>query len=167
MTPRILTLEPITADAFAPFGDLIEQRDDNAVKMNEARFDRFVELASIDVDGTVADINVSLMRCVIVSELPYQIELLERHPRGSQIFMPVSQQPYVAVVAPPGLRPELADMRAFRVNGDQGINMRRGVWHLPMLGFAKDQRFFVVDRKGGDNCEEHHLDAPIELRGSL
>lgn len=167
MNHLTLNLKDISAEDFAPFGDLIDQRPDCAVKMNEARFDRFVDLATVDVDGGCAAVNVSLMQCVIVSGLPYEITLLERHPHGSQAFMPVTGDPYVVVVAPPGDRPDTSALKAFRVGGHQGINLRRGVWHLPMLGFTRHQSFFVVDKKGNGNCDEYSLEETITLTGSV
>lgn len=162
-----LMLMDLTPERFAPFGDVIAMRNDCMEKMNAARFDRFVDLAAVDVDGGCAAVNLSLMRCVITSGLPYQIELLERHPRGSQAFFPTSGHDYVVAVAPPAEQPDPHALVAFRVRGDQGINLRRGVWHLPMLGFVRHQSFLVVDRKGDGNCDEFALTTPVTLRGSL
>jgi ureidoglycolate lyase len=167
MTERTLTLEPLTAQAFAPFGDVIERRQDKQLPMNADRFQRYNDLAAVDVGDEADAVNVSIIDCVVVSELPYAIEVLERHPKGSQAFIPLGGEAFVVVVAPPGDTPDLAALKAFRVDGRQGINMRRGVWHIPLIGFRKGQTFLIVDYKGGNNCDTHTLDAPVMLHGAL
>lgn len=157
---RSLTPVPLTAAAFAPFGDVIERDADRHVRINEARFDRWVDLARIDCGGAV---KLDIMQCAVASELPLTVSLLERHPRGSQAFVPLTGEPFVVVVAPPGERPDLDALRAFSCDGQQGINMRPGVWHLPLIGFRVGQSFAVIDRNDPDNCDEVTLDEPVVL----
>lgn len=162
-SPR-LTPRPLTAATFAPFGDVIECAGTNAADdMNDARFARYDRLARIDHDASAAGV-VSIAQCLVPSSLPYEITLLERHPHGSQAFIPLAQFSFVVVVAPPGNPPTAADLRAFISDGEQGINYHRGTWHMPLLGFAAGQRFLVVDAdESRPNCDELTLDTPVWL----
>ena len=83
------------------------------------------------------------------------INMMERHPLGSQAFMPLTDTPFLVVVAEAGPEPELAGLRAFVSNGKQGVNYSTGVWHHPLLILALEQNFLVVDRTGkGNNLNE-------------
>ena len=158
--PRELYVEPLAAETFAPFGDVIEERVESDA-MNEARFSRFDELCAVDTDGTV---SVAIARCERPSRFPYEINLLERHPLGSQAFVPLDGQQFVVVVAPAGDPPSAASLRAFLSNGRQGVNYARGTWHMPLIGLESGQRFLVIDRGAvSGNCEEHALSDPARL----
>ncbi|MDJ0813305.1 MAG: ureidoglycolate lyase [Woeseiaceae bacterium] len=154
---------PLTRERFAPYGDVIESADASKAAMNAARFERFDDLCSIDPgdDGRVA---VSIARCRVATSLPYRIDMVERHPLGSQAFVPLSRARMIVVVAAPEESVETADLRAFVTNGRQGINYRRGTWHMPLIAFDAGQEFLVIDRAGGEpNCDEHVLDEPVML----
>ncbi len=156
---------PLTAERFAPFGEVIEDARGHAGAINEARFDRFNELCSVDTNGETA---VSIVRCRIATALPYRVDVLERHPLGSQAFVPLDGQRFVVVVAPPGAAPEPASLAAFLSNGRQGVNYRRGTWHMPLVGFGADQRFLVIDRRTDAlNCDVHGLAEPVLLDAQL
>ncbi len=82
--------------------------------------------------------------------------MLERHPKGSQAFIPLSGNPYLVVVAPIGDEPDPNTIRAFYAKGSQGINYHKGVWHHPVLALEEKDQFLIVDRDGeGPNCDEH------------
>ena len=158
-----LQARPLTRERFAPYGDVIESSDIDRAAMNAARFERFDDLCSVDMgeDGRVA---VSIARCRVATALPYRIDMVERHPLGSQAFVPLSRAKMIVVVAPPGESVEAADLRAFVTNGRQGINYRRGTWHMPLIAFAAGQEFLIIDRAAGQpNCDEHVLDEPVML----
>ncbi len=146
-----------------PYGEVIEAAKSRGSRMNDARFDRFDNLCDIDiVDGDVA---VSIACSRTASVLPYRFDMVERHPLGSQAFVPLSPCKMIIVVAPPGESVDPEDLRAFETNGRQGINYRRGTWHMPLIAFESGQRFLVIDRAGeGPNCDEHTLDEPIMLQ---
>ena len=156
---------PITAERFAPYGDVIAAFPERRSPMNAARFERFDDLATVDViaddDGRPA---ISIARSRAATALPYCFDLVERHPLGSQAFIPLAPFRFVVVVAPPGESVERADLRAFVTNGHQGVNYRRGVWHMPLIALDAGQEFLIVDRAGADNCEERVLDKPVTLR---
>ncbi|MEO0366636.1 MAG: ureidoglycolate lyase [Pseudomonadota bacterium] len=167
MTSRVRHLRPrpVNADLFAPFGELIEPAEIAAAMVNGQRFERFDGLATVDCGD--APVNVGLMRCATATQLPCTIELVERHPLGSQAFLPLDAKPYVVAMAPPECDPETGAFEAFVVPPRTGINMRAGVWHVPLLGSAVGQTFAVIDRVGEDNCDEHRLETLLVIQGSL
>lgn len=167
MSEMTLQLQPLTAEAFAPYGDVIERRADRRLPMNADRFTRYNDLASVDVGNEAAAVNVSIIDCVVVSSLPYDITVLERHPKGSQAFIPLDQKPFVVVVTDAASAPDLSRLQAFRSDGRQGINMHRGVWHIPLIGFSEGQTLLIVDYKGGNNCDTFELTTPVRLQGTL
>ena len=157
---RELTLEPLTKAAFAPFGDVVETDGAAATDINQGFARRFNSLASIDVTTGGAAVNVSLFEAKPRPQ-PIAIGLMERHPLGSQLFMPLQDRPWLVVVCTSPH--DLSSYRAFTASGRQGVNYARGVWHHPLLVLDEGQRFLVVDRIGPDNLEEVWLDQPISL----
>jgi ureidoglycolate lyase len=160
---RELTPEPLTAEAFALFGSVIQASDD-AVKLdiNQGHAIRYDRLAEIDVaDGGGAGV-ISLFRARPLAELV--LKVFERHPLGSQSFVPLSGRPYLVAVAPAGAF-DAARVRLFRAEGHQGVHYRKGVWHHFLLALDATSDFLVVDRAGpGDNCEEIVLAPGDEIR---
>ena len=155
--------EPLTKERFAPYGDVIESVVDRKAAMNAERFERFDDLCSIDMkdEGRVA---VSIARCRVATSLPYRFDMVERHPLGSQAFVPLTPCKMVVVVAPPEESVETSALRAFVTNGRQGINYHRGTWHMPLIAFDAGQEFLIIDRAGDvPNCDEHSLDEPVVL----
>ena len=159
---RDLVAVPLTPERFAPFGDVIEDATAaGSAAMNDTRFERFDELCGIDTDGETA---VSIARCRTATSLPYRVDMVERHPLGSQAFIPLDGQRLVVVVARPDAAPDASGLAAFVSNGRQGINYSRGVWHMPLIGLDTGQRFLVIDRSPGDaNCDVHRLAEPVLL----
>jgi len=149
---RELTPEPLTATAFAPFGRVIEASDTaTKIDVNQGHAVRYDALAEVDVAEGGGRPVVSLFRARPLSELV--LKSFERHPLGSQGFVPLNGRPYLVAVAPPGAFDPGA-IRVFRAEGDQGVNYHKGTWHHFLL-VLEDGDFLVVDRAGpGDNCEE-------------
>lgn len=159
-----LRAAPLTREAFASFGDVI-QTDDSVrhFPINGGTTMRYHDLASVQLLGDDARPAVSIFRSRPYAP-PIELELLERHPLGSQAFMPVAGDRFVVVVAPPGESIRSGDIRAFLTNGAQGVNVHAGVWHHPMLALDREAGFLVVDREGsGNNCEERDLPCPITV----
>lgn len=154
-----LRVEPLSREAFAPFGDVIEASE--AVRhfpINGGNTERYHDLASVE-PGPEGRAIVSIFRGQ-PRALPFRVEMMERHPLGSQAFIPLSGRPYLVVVAPAGAPPAAADLRVFLARADQGVNYRTGVWHHPLLALDAVCDFLVVDRSGpGHNCDEVQLDA--------
>ncbi len=160
-----LTPEPLSREQFAAYGDVIDTAGLRANPMNTARFERFDDLCTVEVDAD-GYVSVSIARCRTPTRLPYRIDRVERHPLGSQAFIPLSGKPFIVVVAPPGESIDARDLRAFRANGRQGVNYRRGAWHMPLIAFESGQEFLIIDRAGdAPNCEECILDEVVTLVG--
>jgi ureidoglycolate lyase len=158
---RELTPEPLTAEAFAPFGSVIEASD-AAVKLdiNQGHAVRYDRLADVDVGDGGGTGAISLFRARPLAE-PV-LKTFERHPLGSQSFVPLGGRPYLVAVAPAGDF-DPAAIRLFRAAGHQGVHYRKGVWHHFLL-VLEDSDFLVVDRAGaGDNCEEVALAPEDEI----
>lgn len=154
--------EPLTAEAFAPFGDVLSTEGSRHFSINEGSSERYHDLARVELIGRDARTQLSIFRGQAFT-LPVRLRVLERHPLGSQAFMPLSGRPYLVVVAPLGERVRSSDIRAFLARGDQGVNYHAGVWHHPLLALETTSDFLVVDRGGpGENCEERGL--PDSLR---
>ena len=155
---------PITAKRFAPYGEVILASAATRADMNDARFERFDDLAGVDVADAGGRAAISIARCKLATTFPYRIEMVERHPRGSQAFIPLSPFSFIVVVAPARETVDAADLRAFVTDGTQGVNYRKGVWHMPLIALQSGQEFLIVDRKPAeDNCEEFVLGDPPTL----
>ena len=165
MVERAISLAPLplTSERFAPYGDVIEASRGVPAAMNEARFERFDSLCDVDVANS-GRISVSVARCRAPTALPLRIDKLERHPLGSQAFVPLQSCEMLIVVAPAGESVDVAGLRAFVTRPRQGFNYRRGTWHMPLIGFATGHEFLVIDRAGTEpNCEEFVLDDIVLL----
>jgi ureidoglycolate lyase len=164
MNENVITPLPITAERFAPYGDVIHAATAAKVAMNNARFERFHDLANVDVDTAGGHIAISIARCKAPTTLPHRFDMVERHPHGSQAFIPLSPFSFIVVVAPAGEAVDAGDLCAFVTNGTQGINYHKGVWHMPMIATEAGQEFLIVDRAPAeDNCEEFILGDPLTL----
>ncbi len=155
---RDIVVEPRTARAFAEFGDIIAASGSPTKIINGGRCERFSNLARLDIDAS-GNAGVSLFRSEAVT-LPLQLTMLERHPLGSQAFIPMSADPFLVIVAPDaGEAP--GTPRAFLTEPGQGVNYKRGCWHGVLTPLDRATLFAVVDRIGpGANLEEHHLATP-------
>ncbi len=152
---RTLTIEPLSKEAFAAFGDVIETDGSDHFMINNGSTMRFHRLAEVETATPDDKAIISIFRAD-VQDMPFTVRMLERHPLGSQAFIPLLGNPFLIVVAPVGDAPVSGLVRAFVSNGRQGINYHRGVWHHPVLTIEKRDDFLVVDRSGtGNNCDEH------------
>lgn len=155
-----LIAEPLTAEGFVPFGDVIEAdpSSENHFSINGGLIERFNDLATIDVTPEGGRPLVNIAICNKATSLPYHIVFLERHPLGSQAFIPMDDTPMIVAVAPAQDHIEPSDIRAFITNGKQGINYNRSVWHMPMAPLADGIKMLMIDRGGeGNNYEEFHF----------
>jgi len=156
-----LTIEPLTKQAFAEFGDVIEVENSDYFMINNGSTRRYHKLAQADVDEQGGNAIISIFQATPL-EYPLTIQMLERHPLGSQAFVPLLSQPYLIVVAPKGDEPQLNQCRAFYSNGKQGVNYHKGVWHHPVLALTDQDKFLIVDRGGeGHNCDEVHFESDL------
>ena len=159
---KTLAIEPLTREAFAPFGDVIETEGAKQIPINLGTTIRFHDLAKVDVADEGGRTLINLFRGQ-PRTLPFDVKMLERHPLGSQAFVPLNEQPYLVVVAPAGDLDPLK-IRAFVTSGWQGVNYAKGVWHHPLIALDAVSDFLVVDRGGNQpNCDEIVLSEPCLL----
>ncbi len=157
MKGPVIHTEPLSAQAFAPFGDVIEARGAPDMVINEGLADRFHDLARLDFGAGRA--GISLFRAT-PRALPYRLTMLERHPLGSQAFIPMQQAPFLVIVAADeNGRP--ATPRAFITSPGQAVNYHRATWHGVLSPLGEPAIFAVVDRIGsGENLEEYWFETP-------
>lgn len=159
---RELKLETLTTDAFAPFGTMMDIAASELRMINGGTTERFHGLAMADTETGGGRTILSLFRGQ-PRVFPYAVDMMERHPLGSQAFVPMSLDPFLVIVAPdeagkPG-RP-----RAFLTAPGQGINFHRGTWHGVLTPLAEPGLFAVIDRIGeGSNLEEHRFETPYRV----
>ncbi|MEN5297297.1 ureidoglycolate lyase [Brucella sp. TWI559] len=153
---EVLEVERLTKAAFAPFGDVIEVEGAERRLINNGTTERFHDLARVEAAGTHARVLINIFRGQFF-KLPIDIVMLERHPFGSQAFVPLNSRPFLVVVAEDNDgKPDRP--RAFLARGDQGVNYWRNVWHHPLVSLEETSDFLIVDRAGSeDNLEEYFL----------
>lgn len=155
--------QPLTREAFAPFGDVIETLGAAHYPINEGTTERFHDLAAVDIAEGGGRPLINIFRGQ-PRELPLPIRLMERHPLGSQAFIPTGPNLWLVVVAPAGDPPKPTDLRAFIAGAGQGVNYHRGVWHHPLIALEAVSDFIVVDRGGGGgNCDEYYFPEGEEI----
>jgi ureidoglycolate lyase len=160
MTRQILNPEPLTAAAFAPFGDVIESEGREPLWINAGTCARYDDLAVIDVGESGGRPILSIFEAR-PRPLPLPIHTLERHPLSSQAFVPLDSRPFLIVVASDGPGAIETRIRAFASSGVQGVNFRRNTWHHPLIAIGTLSRFLVIDRCGpGANCDEWRVTGP-------
>lgn len=154
---RQIRTEPLTAAAFAPFGDVLDATGDFRL-INAGLCQRHHDRATLDF-GAQGRAGISVFKAQ-PRALPYDFDLIERHPDGSQAFLPMSEHPFLVIVAAsPADTP-----RAFLTNGTQGINLYRGTWHGVLTPLHAPGLFAVVDRIGPTpNLEEHRFPQPFTV----
>ncbi|MFY0312609.1 ureidoglycolate lyase [Leisingera sp. D0M16] len=158
---RLLTAVPLTAEAFAPYGDVIEVAGAPDKLINQGMCGRHHDRARLDFgEGGRAGISLFDARA---RHLPHKVDMVERHPDGSQAFVPVSGVPMLVVVAEDagGIPVEL---KAFISQPGQSINLHRGTWHGVLAPLGAPGQYIVVDRIGQTpNLEEHWFQDPYTV----
>jgi len=158
-----LRAEPLTPEAFAAFGDVIDSRSSDHFMINSGRTRRHHDLAKVEVAGESPRVLISIFVSQPV-QLPLELTFLERHPLGSQAFMPLHEERFLVVVAPAGDSIDPAEVRAFITDGRQGVNYRIGTWHAIQSVLEREGEILVVDRGGaGHNCDEYPLGIRVVL----
>ena len=164
MTSRhVLRIEPLTSEAFRPFGDVIEATESTSRRgINAGYAERYHDLAHIDAAEAGGRPLLNIFRAV-PRALPLQLSEVERHQLGSQTFMPLTPQCFLAVVAAAGPAPCVDQLRGFLAAPGQGVNYARGTWHHPLIALDAGGDFLVIDRGGPEaagDCEVMSLIAP-------
>ena len=144
---------PLTVEAFAKFGDVIDKKDARQMSINDGLCTRYHDLASIEFSGPGAKPLINIFSSKPCS-LPLKLKMVERHPLGSQAFIPFLGVPFL-VVAAKDLDGKPGQPEAFITSQGQGINFRKNTWHGVLSPLHEPADFLVIDRGGdGDNLEE-------------
>ena len=157
--PITLKPTPLTAEAFAPFGDVIEPSTD-FMPINFGRTERHHDLAKIDTLEQDGHTGINIFRSNPM-ELPATVKVMERHPLSSQAFISMQRKPFLVLVAPSTDtdQPDITQLRLFAVGENQGVNFHRGTWHHYSFSLGEPCDFICVDRCGGhgNNCDEYYF----------
>lgn len=157
---QVLDIKPLTAVEFAAYGDVMEAEGTPDKLINQGLCGRFHDRAKLDFSDGKAGISIFKSQPY---SYPVQVKMMERHPLGSQAFIPMLQDSFVVVVAAddngvPG------QPIAFETQLGQAINLHRNVWHGVLTPLAEPGLFAVVDRIGeGNNLEEHWFETPYTV----
>lgn len=158
-----IKIEPLTAANFAPFGEVIEISENcENYEINEGTCRRYHKLAQVETMGEKAKAIISIFRAKPIS-LPFELKIMERHPLGSQSFMPLSSSQFLVIVAKDE-NDAPASPRGFLANIGQGVNININIWHAPLCALNQITDFIVIDRDGkGDNLEIYHFEKPYRI----
>lgn len=159
--PRI-RIEPLTPQAFAPFGQVIQTEGARHYPINAGMTERYHDLARVELGGVHPRPLISIFHGRPYA-LPLDLGLVERHPLGSQAFYPLSDNPWLVIVAEDeaGIP---ARLRAFRPAPGQGVNIAMNTWHGVLTPLERESAFLVVDRGGeGENLEEYRFELPWRI----
>ena len=157
MTERIIKPIPITTENFSKFGDMITTENIKPLEINNGYAKRFDEIAKLDTSSENGQTTISIFSALKRS-FPMKVDMMEKHPLGSQAFIPMKETTFLTFVAPKGEKPNLEEVESFIVPQGKGVNYKAGVWHFPLIS-TEDMDFLVVDRKGsGDNLIIENLE---------
>jgi ureidoglycolate lyase len=156
MTILVIKPKPINKENFKNFGDMITTDDIKPLEINDGYAKRYDGIAKLDAKKDDGESIISIFSALKRS-FPMKVDMMEKHPLGSQAFIPMKETTFLAFVAPEGDKPDLNKAEAFIIPKGVGVNYNAGIWHFPLIA-TEDMNFLVVDRKGeGDNLVLHDL----------
>ncbi len=165
MTSKIINVVPkkLTAENFSAYGDVISVSESaEHFAINDGHTMRHHNLADVDVSEQEGKTLINIFRSTPLA-FPLPVEMMERHPLGSQAFIPMGNEPYVVVVAPKG-ELDTSKIEVFLASSEQGVNYHKGTWHHFCLALNEVSDFLVVDRGGeGHNCDVEKLDGSMVI----
>ena len=154
---KIIKPIKITRSNFAIYGDLISSDDISPMDINAGYAKRFDNLANINTSKNGGKTTVSVF-LALKRTFPMKIDMMEKHPLGSQAFIPMKETTFLSFVAPSGESPEISEIQSFIIPPKTGINYKPGIWHFPLIS-TEDTNFLVIDRKGsGENLIIHKFE---------
>ena len=157
MTEKIIKPIPITKENFAKYGDMISTKDIKPLEINNGYAKRYDGIANLNTSSDNGETTISIFSA-LKRNFPMKIDMMEKHPLGSQAFIPMKETTFLTFVAPEGEKPNLEKVECFIVPKGKGVNYKAGVWHFPLIS-TEDMDFLVVDRKGsGDNLIIENLE---------
>ena len=152
----IIKPKKITRKNFQKFGDLISVKKTKPININNGYAKRFDNLCRINTSSKKGKTIMSIFSAK-KRKFPMNIKMMEKHPLGSQAFVPMNEATFLVFVAPKGKRPNTKKIESFIVPKQTGINYKPGIWHFPLIS-TKNMNFLVIDRKGiGNNLVIHNF----------
>ena len=145
MTEKIIKPIPITKNNFSQFGDMISTKDIKPIKINNGYAKRYDGIANLNTSKDNGVTTISIFSA-LKRNFPMKIDMMEKHPLGSQAFIPMKETTFLAFVAPNGDKPDLNKIEAFIIPPGIGVNYKPGTWHFPLIS-TEDMNFLVVYRK--------------------
>ncbi len=151
---KVIKAKKITKKNFSKFGQIIDTSKKNPININNGYAKRFDNLINVDTSKKRGKPIVSIFNAK-KRKFPMKIDMMEKHPLGSQAFIPMEDTKFLIFVAPKGDKPDINKIQSFVVPRQTGINYKTGIWHFPLIS-TKNMNFLVVDRKGkGKNLVIH------------
>ena len=146
-----------TKKNFKKFGEVISTKKIKPININNGYAKRFDNLCKINTSlkkgNTIMSIFSARKR-----KFPMNIKMMEKHPLGSQAFIPMKETKFLVFVAPKGKKPNVKKIESFIIPKQTGINYKPGIWHFPLISI-KNMNFLVIDRKGiGNNLAIHNFE---------
>ena len=153
----IIKPKKITSKNFKKFGEIISTKKIKPININNGYAKRFDSLCKINTSlkkgNTIMSIFSTRKR-----KFPMNIKMMEKHPLGSQAFIPMKETKFLVFVAPKGKKPNVKKIESFIIPKQTGINYKPGIWHFPLIS-TKNMNFLVIDRKGiGNNLAIHNFE---------
>ena len=146
---KIIKPIKINRSNFAEYGDLISTNDVKPININAGYAKRFDNLANLNTSKDEGETIVSIFSA-LKRDFPMTIDMMEKHPLGSQAFIPMDDTKFLVFVAPKGNKPDISKIQSFMVPKQTGVNYHAGIWHFPLISM-KNMNFLVIDRKGKEN----------------
>ncbi|MEE8495985.1 MAG: ureidoglycolate lyase [Xanthomonadales bacterium] len=167
MKTHRLNLKPLTQEAFAPFGDVIQTQGHHPEEINCGQTRKYAGLARLDVADEEGTATVHIYRSRPI-RLPFRVEVMEYHPLSSQAFIPLHRRPFLVIVAPAAEILPFKSIQGFFTNGEQGVNLNKGVWHHNQLSLLEICDYLVIERDGpGVNTIEQHLEKALFIQAFM
>ena len=141
--------KPITKENFSKFGDMITTDNIRPLQINNGYAKRFDGIANLNTNKDNGKTTISIFSA-LKRTFPMKIDMMEKHPLGSQAFLPMKETTFLVFVAPEGNKPDLNKVESFIVPPGIGVNYNPGTWHFPLIS-TENMNFLVVDRKGSGN----------------
>ena len=146
---KIINPKPINKSNFLKYGEVITTEQIKPIKINNGYAQRFDGIANLDTKNQNGETTISIFSA-LKRTIPIKIDMIEKHPLGSQAFIPMKETTFLCLVAPEGEKPDLNKIESFIIPPGIGINYKPGTWHFPLIA-TEDMNFLVVDRKGSGN----------------
>ena len=154
MTEKIIKPIPITKENFSKYGDVISTKDIKPLEINNGYAKRYDGIANLNTSNDNGETTISIFSA-LKRNFPMKIDMMEKHPLGSQAFIPMKETTFLSFVTPPGEKPDIDKIESFIISPRTGINYKPDIWHFPLIA-TENTNFLVIDRKGnGENLIIH------------